>query len=224
MDISRIDELRLEHGLSWRKLEEECGLSTGSTTKWKQETYEPKADKLNKVADYFGVNVKWLQGDTDYRNGNNMFDDIDDATDLDELKNNIFRLKRGMTIPVLGEVAAGTPIEMNREYDEYEEISSELAKTGEFYGLKIKGDSMTPRICDGDVVIFRKQNDAESGDIVIVSINGDSATCKRLVKYSDGISLISFNPEYEPINFNSREIQEKPVCIIGKVVENRQKF
>ena len=99
-----------------------------------------------------------------------------------------------------------------------------MAKTGEFFGLRIKGDSMQPRIVEGDVVIVRSQNDAESGDVVIVQVNGDQATCKRLAKYQTGISLISFNPMYEPMCFSNEEIASKPVEIIGKVIENRQKY
>ncbi len=83
---------------------------------------------------------------------------------------------------------------------------------------------MSPRISNGDTVIVKQQDDAESGDVVIVSINGDEATCKRLMKYAEGISLISFNPSYEPMTFSNQEIEEKPIKIIGKVVENRQKY
>lgn len=83
---------------------------------------------------------------------------------------------------------------------------------------------MLPRICEGDVVIVRQQPDAESGDIVIAQVNGDTATCKRLAKHENGISLISFNPAYPPICFTNEEIEQLPVVIIGKVIENRQKY
>ena len=83
---------------------------------------------------------------------------------------------------------------------------------------------MTPTICDGDIVIVRQQDDAENGDIVIATVNGDEATCKRLRKYKDGIELISINPSYSPFEFSNDEIMEKPVKIIGKVVESRRKF
>ena len=83
---------------------------------------------------------------------------------------------------------------------------------------------MTPNICDGDVVIVRQQDDAESGDIVIATVNGNEATCKRLRKYKDGIELVSSNPSYKPFEFSNKEIIEKPVRIIGKVVELRRKF
>ena len=66
-------------------------------------------------------------------------------------------------IPVLGRVAAGIPINAITEIIDTEEISEELAKTGDFFALKIKGDSMEPRIVDGDVVIVKQQEDAENG-------------------------------------------------------------
>lgn len=132
--------------------------------------------------------------------------------------------KKGIKIPVLGKVPAGVPIEAVEDIIDYEEIPEELSKDGEFFGLQIKGDSMEPRICSGDVVIVRKQDDAETGDLVIAMINGNEATCKRLMKYENGIRLMPNNPAYEPLYFSNKEIEEKPVKIIGKVVENRQKY
>lgn len=131
---------------------------------------------------------------------------------------------KGVTINVLGRVAAGIPIEAIENIIDTEEITEELARTGDFFGLQIHGDSMIPNICDGDVVIVRQQEDAETGDIVIAAVNGTDATCKRLRKYKDGIELIANNPSYEPLDFSNQEIIEKPVRIIGKVVELRRKF
>ena len=132
--------------------------------------------------------------------------------------------RKGIVIPVLGHVAAGIPIEMIEDIIDTEEIPEDMARHGEFFALKIKGDSMTPSINNSDVVIVRQQEDAENGDIVIATVNGNDAVCKRLKKYSDGISLISLNPAYEPLYFNTSEIQGTPVKIIGKVVELRRKF
>lgn len=132
--------------------------------------------------------------------------------------------RKGIAIPVLGHVAAGIPIEMIEDIIDTEEIPEDMARHGEFFALKIKGDSMTPSINNSDVVIVRQQEDAENGDIVIATVNGNDAVCKRLKKYSDGISLISLNPAYEPLYFNTSEIQEAPVKIIGKVIELRRKF
>lgn len=127
-------------------------------------------------------------------------------------------------IPVLGDVAAGIPIDAIEDILDYEEIPAELAEQGQFFGLRIKGDSMEPRICEGDVVIVKKQEDADSGDIVIACINGDSATCKRLIKYPDQIVLMPLNNKYDPIIFTMEDVQNTPLTIIGKVVELRGKL
>lgn len=132
--------------------------------------------------------------------------------------------RKGVAINVLGRVAAGIPIEAIEEIIDTEEITEELARTGNFFGLQIHGDSMIPNICDGDIVIVRQQEDAETGDIVIATVNGTDATCKRLRKYKEGIELIANNPSYDPMDFSTQEIVEKPVRIIGKVVELRRKF
>ena len=143
--------------------------------------------------------------------------------DLQQSKIELFAKALG-TINVLGRVAAGIPIEAIENIIDTEEITEELARTGDFFGLQIHGDSMIPNICDGDVVIVRQQEDAETGDIVIATVNGTDATCKRLRKYKDGIELIANNPSYDPLDFSNQEIIDKPVKIIGKVVELRRKF
>lgn len=72
--------------------------------------------------------------------------------------------------------------------------------------------------------MVHRSTDAESGNIVIALVNGDDATCKRLRKYKEGIELISNNPSYESMFFSDKDIETKPVRIIGKVVELRGKF
>lgn len=221
--MERLDVLCSERNISRRTLEKEAGLSTGSTSKWKDKL--PGQASLIKLSEYFNVSVDFLMGVSDFRTHEEMLKHFDSITDLPALRDEIKATTIGNTmIPVLGLVAAGTPIFASENYIDYEVIPEDMTRNGEYFGLKIKGDSMSPRISEGDTVIVRKQETAESGDIVIVLINGDSATCKRLMKYEHGISLISFNPAYKPIEFTNKEILEKPVNIIGKVVENRQKY
>lgn len=83
---------------------------------------------------------------------------------------------------------------------------------------------MQPEFNENDIVIVRSQSDANNGDIVIAKVNGDEACCKKLFKRNDGIILHSLNPEYAPMFFSQSEIQDKPVTIIGKVIELRRKF
>lgn len=132
---------------------------------------------------------------------------------------------KGKCVPVLGDVAAGIPIEAVEDIVDYEEIDAALAATGDFFGLRIKGASMEPRIREGDVVIVRKQDDADTGDTAVVLVNGDSATVKRIKKEPDGgLWLLPNNPAYDPQHFSPAEVAEKPVRIIGRVVELRGKF
>lgn len=133
-------------------------------------------------------------------------------------------LPSGIEIPVLGRVAAGIPITATEHIIDTEEISQAMAADGEYFALQIKGDSMEPKISNGDVVIVRKQSDADDGDLVIALVNGDDAVCKRLKKYEEGIALLSNNPAYNPMYFSNKDIVEKPVSIIGKVKELRAKF
>lgn len=178
---------------------EALGVKYTTFTDWVKGNSYPRIDKIELMANYFGI----------------------DKSDLVEDKHT---RKKGTTINVLGNVAAGIPIEAIEDIIDTEEITEEMAKTGSFFGLKIKGSSMTPIICDGDVVIVRQQEDAESGEIVIATVNGHEALCKRLRKYRDGIGLISENPDSESYEFTNQQIAELPVRIVGKVVESRRKF
>lgn len=200
--------LRKKNDWSQDYIAEKLGYKSYTTIqKWEMGTSEPPLKKTRELADLFNV-------------------DIDDLTNKDlELSNTIRKIsKKGVTINVLGRVAAGIPIEAIENIIDTEEITEELARTGDFFGLRIHGDSMEPRIYEGDIVIVRQQDDAESGDVVIAMVNGNDATCKRLRKYRDGIELISNNPSYAPMFFSNEEILSKPVKIIGKVVELRGKF
>lgn len=128
-------------------------------------------------------------------------------------------------IPVLGYISAGIPSEMIEDILDYEEIDANMLNGGEeYFALKIKGNSMSPRIEDGDVVIVRKQSVAETGDTVIVAVNGEEGTCKRIKKYRDGIEIIPTNPSYKTRFFTNEDIENVPVVILGKVVELRAKF
>lgn len=168
---------------------------------WVNAKTYPRIDSIELMANYFGI----------------------EKIDLVE-EHDLINRPKGVRIPVLGEVVAGVPIDAVEEYIDWEEITPELAETGEFFALKIKGDSMEPRIVAGDVVIVKMQSTADTGDVVIAMVNGDDACCKRFIKQSDGIILQSFNSAYTPMFFTKEDIETKPVSIIGKVIENRQKY
>ena len=222
--LDRINELCKEKGISRRQMEREAGLGTGSTSKWKG-GFRPNQASMKKLSDFFGVSIAYLQGESEFRTEQDaIIQGWNRTIDTEALADDTKKYEKGQLIPVLGNVVAGIPIEAVEEILDWEEISVKLARTGEFFGLKIQGDSMSPRILEGDVVIVKQQPDADSGDIVIAKVNGDDACCKRLIKNKDGITLQSLNPNYEPMYFSRDDILERPVTIIGKVVELRGKF
>ena len=191
-----------KHSVSQTEICNTLGIKMPTFSDWVNAKTYPRIDKIELMANYFGISKADLVEEHTAQSTNST----------------------AVTIKVLGRVAAGLPIEAVENIIDTEEISEELSKTGEFFGLQIHGNSMEPKFSEGDVVIVRKQEDAESGDIVIATVNGTDATCKRLRKYRDGIELISTNPSYEPMFFSAEEIEQKPVRIIGRVVELRAKF
>lgn len=126
-------------------------------------------------------------------------------------------------IPILGNIAAGVPISAITDIEGYEEITEAMSRCGEFFALRIKGESMMPWICPMDIVICKVQSDVDSGKVAIVLINGEDATCKKVIKSRTGITLYGFNMSvYEPHFYTNREIRELPIIVIGEVVEVRR--
>ena len=187
---------------SQQEFADKVNLNKASVSQYINGKNVPSNMTATKIATTFHVNPEWVMG----------FDAP-------------MRAKQpSVRIPVLGRVAAGIPLDAIEEIIDWEEIPQEMAKNGEYFGLKIKGNSMSPRIQNGDVVIVRKQDDADTDDIVIALVNGNEGCCKKLKKTNTGIMLISFNPAYDPMVFDKSEIDCIPVRIIGKVVELRGKF
>lgn len=131
---------------------------------------------------------------------------------------------KGVRIPVFGTVRAGIPLDAITDILDYEEIPQEMARQGEYFGLRVKGDSMLPDIREDDIVIVRQQPDVENGDTAIVLINGDEATVKRVTKSSAGLTLIPANSQYAPMVYSMLDVATLPVKILGKVVEIRRRL
>lgn len=128
-------------------------------------------------------------------------------------------------VPVLGVIPAGIPIEAIEDVLGWEELSPEMGKGGkEYFGLKIKGDSMYPRYEDGDVVIFLRQETCETGQDCAVMVNGNDATFKRVRITESGITLQPLNPAYDPKFYTTKEVNQLPVRVIGVAVEVRRKI
>jgi repressor LexA len=196
-----ITNLLIQNDKTQKEMCDHFGWGYSTVSSWCNGTRLPRMDKVDKMCEYFGVT----------------------RSDILEDRRKSFS-KASVSIPVYGRVGAGIPLDAVQDIVDREEIPEKLASLGEFYGLLVRGDSMEPRIKSGDVVIVRKQSDADDGDIVIALVNGNDAVCKRLRKYTDSIALVSNNPAYQPMYFTLEDTQDIPVRIIGKVVELRGKM
>lgn len=202
---TNIKRLMDMHNKNRNDICKDLGFKYTTFTDWYNGKTYPRIDKIEMMANYFNVNKSELvENQSMFQHNNITF--------------------KGIRIPVLGSVPADVPIEAIEDVVDYEEIDSTTAARGEYFGLKVTEASMEPRICEGDVLICRRQDYCESGDIAIITINGNDATVKRLMKYKDGIRLLPNNPAFEPMYFTNEEINSKPVKVIGKVIENRQKY
>lgn len=203
----RLRDLRLSRGLTLQQVADYVGLQKAAIYKYEHGlTVNPKRSLIEKLAVLFQVSPSYLLGIND-----------------DEEKSD--SVTKGVRIPVLGNVAAGIPITAITDVEDWEEIPEKLASSGTYFALRIKGQSMEPRIKNGDVVIVRQQEDVDTGDVAIVLVNGDEATVKEVKKLDTGIMLIGWNTAvYSPRFYSAKDIKSLPVRIIGKVVELRGKF
>lgn len=202
--MNKFKELRKNKHLTQIEFAKKINVDQSTISKWEQDKAFPDIQILSQLADFFDVSIDYL---------------------LDRTNNfPINKTSKGIKIPVLGVIPAGIPIEAVEDILDYEEISENMARRGEFFALRVKGDSMLPTVKDGDIVIVRKQDDAENGKICVVMINGYDATLKEIKKDPNGIWILPHNPlsDFKPTFFTNKEIIETPVRIIGVAVEIRR--
>ena len=128
-------------------------------------------------------------------------------------------MSRGVAVPVMGRIAAGTPISALQTRSHTIALPPEFLSSGDHYALEVRGDSMIEAgILDQDTVIIRKQDAAETGDIVVALIDDEEATLKRLRRRGASIALEAANPAYETRIFGPDRIriQGKLVSLIRK--------
>lgn len=192
----RIKELRKQKKLTLRELARLVGVAESTMSLYENGKREPDFQTLRRIADCLETDIDFMLGGDGERST--------------------------IRIPVFGSVAAGIPIDAITDIEDYEEISPELASSGEYVALRIKGSSMEPMLCNGDTVIVRVQNTIDSGEIAVVLVGGDEATCKKIQKTPEGVLLISLNPSYQPMFYTNEQISALPILIFGRVVELRR--
>ncbi|MBR2708528.1 MAG: helix-turn-helix domain-containing protein [Bacilli bacterium] len=199
---SNIRYLREKKGLDQQQLSEILDVPRSTLACWENNIRTPKLEQIIKIAEYFKTNL-----DIIYAN-------FDNASPIDINPNDNY-----IKIPVLGVIKAGIPIEAQQDILEYIDVPKSWTKGGkELFGLRISGDSMFPKYNEGDTVVFEKNNDFETANNkdVAIMINGDDATFKKLLINTEGITLVPYNTgAYELMMYSNKDIEEKPIRIIG---------
>ena len=194
----RIKATAKSQNVSVKEVLKNAGLGFNTMSNMKNSM--PKADNLARIADFFDCSVDYLLGRTD--NPQIIYSKIHSFEN---------HLSPSDDLPVIGYVAAGQPILAIENPLSFTSRINRLVN----YALYIKGHSMDPVIQDGETVQVISQKTLENGDIGIIKVD-DSATCKRFYRDDHSVRLVSFNPEYEPLIYDSASSND--VQILGKVV------
>ena len=205
--MERLKFLRKNNNLTMKELGRCLNVAESTISLYESGQREPDYQTLKKIANLFNVSIDYLLGR--------------ENTEPLELNRNVIK------VPVFGCIPAGIPVDMIEDtlIEDYEEIDAKLARGGgRFFGLKVKGNSMYPEFKNGDTIIFKQQDNCESGQFCAVSINHTECTFKKVLKKESGITLMPLNPDYEPLFFTNDEIKSLPITILGVVKEVRRTY
>lgn len=173
-------------------------------TDWCNANIYPRIDKIEMLANYFDIKKSDL---------------VENKEKLDMIGNPV------TSIPILGTVKAGYDYLAQENWVGTIDVETSLVGNGkDYFALKVHGNSMSPALIEDDIVIIKKQNDFENGDIVVAIINGDEATIKKGKKSDSSILLQPLNTAYEPLIFTYDEIKTIPVEIVGIVKQLKREF
>lgn len=209
-----IKRYRTNHELSQRAFASRTSLSP-SYINTLEKIYNPKTQKPYSVTTDVALELANAM--------NIKIEDLLNMLNTDQ-EFNINNDNNSAVVFVYGTIPAGIPMECIEDILDTEEISVDMLKGGkQYFGLRVKGNSMEPEYLDGDTLILEKVNDCESGDDCVVMVNGNDCTFKRVFKNENGIILQPLNPSYSPIIYTNEQIETLPVKIIGVVEEFRRK-
>lgn len=214
-----IKKYRIENGISQRDFAKKCNLSyTYISALEKNKDYRsgkpisPTLETVKNVAKGLNISV------------DDLLKILDDEQEFTLNEDNQENNPNSAVVFIYGNIPAGIPMECIEDIIDTEEIPVEMLKGGkQYFGLKVKGNSMEPEYLDGDTLILEKADDCENGDDAVIMVNGNDGTFKRVFKNENGVILQPLNPTYSPMVYSNEQIENLPVKIIGIVEEIRRK-
>lgn len=184
------------------------GIKYTTFTDWVKGNSYPRIDKIELMANYFGIEKSDL------------------VEDRKKLPDGAFPYipSRTTQIPLIGSINCGVPLFAESNIEEYIETPIEDMTHGDtYFWLRAMGDSMiNVGIHKGDLLLIRQQNDVESGDIAVVCVDNESATLKKIIKKENAIILQPENSTYEPQIYVGKEIER--ISIQGRLMQSRKNF
>ena len=193
---TRLKKIMFLKGIRQTEIADRIGVNKGNVSRWMKGENIPYGENLTKLAATLGVSVDYLLGE-------------------EEISLAKLTLPEFHQVPVIGKVAAGIPITAQ------EDIIGAVMTEKNVFALRVQGDSMSPRIMDGDTVLVKQQDCADDGDIVIALVDGE-ATCKVLKRSHGSVMLVPFNAAFAPFVYTGQEAED--LRILGKVVESRHEW
>ncbi len=188
-------------GIDRNKLSSDLNIKYTTLTDWINGKTYPRIDKIELLANYFGISKSDL---------------VEDASQNEPNIVNMKQVKEMRSIPVLGDIACGDPITAVENIQGYRDEVADTLPTGELFYLHCKGDSMAPTIPNGAYVLIRQQPDVEDGEIAAVLVNGDAeATLKRIKRQGSLVMLMPDNQSYDPYVVTP----DNPARILGKALK-----
>lgn len=209
---NNIRYLRKKQGWSQDYLAEKLGYKSYTTIqKWESGVSEPPLKKVHEISNIFHVDIDELTSkDLETPEGSK-------STGL-LLPDGAYPYNPTHRIPILGRISAGMPLYAEENIEGY--IYTELNHGAEYFALRVKGDSMNAvHILDGQVLVVRKQDIVENGEIAVVLVGDDEATVKRFYQNDDIVTLEpqSLNPEHRVQTYNLKKVN---VRVVGKVMQS----
>lgn len=203
---TKINYLRKKLGLTLEQVGSYVGVSKATVLKWETGMIQNmRRDKIAKLAEILHTTPEYL-----------INDEITDES-ISRAFNVVPIGKQGMR-PIYGSISAGFGeyVDSENEILGWEPVEQKYA-TDEYFYLRVKGDSMSPKIDDGDLLLIKKQDSVDSGDIGAFLVDGEEGYVKKVKYDTDYITFISLNPVYEPITFTGSEVTR--VRVVGRVIK-----
>lgn len=200
MFAQRLRELRKRDGVSQAAVAQMLGISQQAVGKWEKGRATPEPQALARIAQFFSVSADYLIGCSDGTMG--------------------YSGAQGHHIPIIGTVRAGYGALAFE--DDYGEEYACVKDPANYFYLLVRGDSMEPRIRDGDLALVHRQSALESGDLGVVVFGDGEGTLKKFIVRDNTVILQPFNSAYDPQVIAGEDLEH--MYIAGKVVETRARW